>query len=170
MSSQTKLGSNGGIHTEFDPITGEILKQYALVPFKDKFRELKGGWFMAIQDGFLHLAQQDLTGEQLKILMFVFGKLDFENYISLMQKDVADALKLQKQNVSRAFKVLVERGILIEGPKVGRMNTYRLDPYFGWKGKEKNYNQYKKAVERAKEKGVNLQVMDGQVGIDEVQK
>jgi len=170
MSQETMLSSHGGIHTEYDPVTGEIIGQFAIVPFKEKFRDLRGGWFMAIQAGFEHIAQQDITGEQFRVLMHVMSKLDFENYISLMQKDIAEALGLKTPNVSRAFKKLISLGILLEGPKVGRMNTYRLDPAFGWKGKEKNYKQFKTAIETAKARGVNLEVLDGQMGIDDFKK
>ena len=93
---------------------------------------------MAMQDGFGYLAQQDLTGEQLKILLHIMSKLDFDNYILLTQKEVSEALKLHKSHVSRAFKILVEKGIIHEGPKLGLTKSYRLDPNFGFKGRAKN--------------------------------
>ena len=45
------------------------------------------------------------------------GKLDFENYICLTQKSVSEALNLHKSNVSKAFKVLAEKGIIHEVTK-----------------------------------------------------
>lgn len=94
---------------------------------------------MAMQEGFTYLAKLDLTGEQLKVLFYIMGKLDFENYILLQQKEVAEALNMRQPHVSRAFVRLVEAGVIHEGPKVGKVKTYRLDPSFGWKGKGKNY-------------------------------
>ena len=154
----TKIKTTDGyIHNEINPETGEIERQYAIVPIVKK--KLRGGFFMAIQEGFLHLAQLDLTGEQLRVLLYIMGKLDFENYICLTQKSVSEALNLHKSNVSKAFKVLAEKGIIHEGPKVGRIKTYRLDPSFGYKGRSKNYEKVKKAIQKAKDKGVELEVI-----------
>lgn len=134
-----KVGKSkqGHITTEFNLDTGEILRQYAVVAIQRK--SISGGFFMAIQEGFLHIASLDLTGEQLKVLLHIMGKLDFENYILLQQKEVAEALGLKQPHVSRAFVKLVKEGIIYEGPRVGKVKTYRLDPSFGWKGKGKNY-------------------------------
>jgi len=157
----TKIKTTDGyIHNEINPETGEVERQYAVVPiFKKKLKE---GFFMAIQEGFLHLAQLDLTGEQLRVLLYIMSKLDFENYICLTQKSVSEALNLHKSNVSKAFKVLVEKGIIHEGPKVGRIKTYRFDPSFGYKGRYKNYEKVKKAIQKAKDKGVDLEVISNE--------
>lgn len=156
MDTKIKI-TDGYIHSEINPETGEVERQYAVVPiFKKKLKE---GFFMAIQEGFLYLAQLDLTGEQLRVLLYIMGKLDFENYICLTQKSVAEALNLHKSNVSKAFKVLAEKGIIHEGPKVGKTKTYRLDPSFGYKGRYKNYEKVKKAIQKAKDKGIDLEVI-----------
>jgi len=156
LSTKIKT-TEGYIHNEINPETGEIERQYAIVPIYKK--RLKEGFFVAIQEGFLYLAQLNLTGEQWRVLAYVMGKLDFENYICLTQKSVSEALNLHKSNVSKAFKVLVEKGIIHEGPKVGKTKTYRLDPSFGYKGKIRNYEKTKKAIQKAKEKGVNLDII-----------
>jgi hypothetical protein len=48
---------------------------------------------------------------------------------------------MQKTNVSRAIKLLVEKQILLEGPKLGRTHTYRLNSAFGWKGSINNLSK-----------------------------
>lgn len=149
----TRTSKNSVIMSKIDMETGEV-EQYAVVPIRRKV--LTGGFFMAIQEGFLYLAQLNLTGEQLRVLLHIMGKLDFDNYICLTQKEVAEALNMKKQNVSRAFKILTEKGIIHEGPKVGRTKTYRLDPHFGYKGKAKNIEKTKKALQKAKEKGLKV--------------
>lgn len=139
MENVERLGKTqrGNITTEFDLETGEIKRQYAVVEIKRK--QIPGGFFMAMQEGFTYIAKLDLTGEQLKVLMYIMGKLDFENYILLQQKEVAEDLNMRQPHVSRAFSRLVELGVIHEGPKIGKVKTYRLDPSFGWKGKGKNY-------------------------------
>ena len=64
---------------------------------------------MAMQDGFEWLAKQDFTGETWRVLACVMAKLDFENYILIKQADVAIALRMPKQNVSRAMNILLEK-------------------------------------------------------------
>ena len=94
---------------------------------------------MAMQEGFQWLAsQKEFTGETMKVLMYVMGLLDFENYILVKQTDVAAALGLRRENVSRAMGILLRKGVFHPGPKVGQVKTYRLDPSFGYKGRAKN--------------------------------
>ena len=94
-----------------------------------------------IQAMFLNMAQdREITGEVGRVLYYFFGKLDFENYIHVAQTDIAEALSLQKANVSRAVRTLCDKEIILKGPKTGRIITYRLNPEYGWKGKVKNMN------------------------------
>ena len=123
---------------QLDIKTGEIMEGCLVyVPYRPKFR---GGWFMAFQEAFLEMAKdREMTGEVVRVLHYFFGKLDFENYIHLAQSEIAAALGLQKTNVSRAVKILCDKGIILKGPKVGRSATYQLNSHYGWKGKVKNF-------------------------------
>ncbi|MNW61073.1 MarR family protein [compost metagenome] len=112
---------------------------------------------MAMQEGFIHIAKLGLTGEQTNVLFLIFGKLDFENWLRLSQKEIAEELGMQKQNVNRAMKVLVEKGIIHRGPKVGTMLTYRLDPNFGVKGRAKNERTIRRDIDAmARENGLKV--------------
>jgi hypothetical protein len=136
---------------QFDTLTGEVMKGCLVyIPARPK---LSGGWFMVFQEAFEALAKDpDLTGETWRILSYLFSKLDFENDIHLAQKDIAEALNMRKQNVSRAMKLLCDKQIVLKGPKVGRASTYHLNAYYGWKGKVKNLKEARKA---------QLKVIDG---------
>lgn len=95
---------------------------------------------MAFQEAFLEMAKdREMTGEVVRVLHYFFGKLDFENYVHLAQSEIAEALGLQKTHVSRAVRILCDKGIILKGPKVGRSITYRLNSHYGWKGKAKNF-------------------------------
>ncbi len=112
---------------------------------------------MAMQEGFVHIAKLGLTGEQMNVLFLIFGKLDFENWLRLSQTDIAKELGMHKQHVNRAMKVLVEKGIIHKGPKVGSMLTYRLDPTFGVKGRAKNEKTIRRDIETlARENGLKV--------------
>nr|WP_185160961.1 MarR family transcriptional regulator [Escherichia coli] len=42
----------------------------------------------------------------MRVLMALLAELDYENYIQVAQMDIAEALNMQKTNVSRAVKTL----------------------------------------------------------------
>jgi DNA-binding MarR family transcriptional regulator len=67
--------------------------------------------------------------------MILLGKLDFENWIHVSQAEIAEILDMKRQQVSRAIILLEKKGILLRSPKFGRSYFYRLNPYYGWKGK-----------------------------------
>ena len=54
----------------------------------------------------------------------------------MTQADIGKRLNLAQPHVSRAMKVLVEKKILLEGPRKGRCHTYRLNYAIGYKGDE----------------------------------
>ena len=99
------------------------------------------------QDYALRIAHSDLTGEQCKVLFYLFNKLDFDNYIPIKQKDIVDELKINKQHVSRSVKVLKDNEIIYEAPDY--KGFYKLNPYIGHKG-TKNYNNNVVEFEKAK--------------------
>jgi predicted transcriptional regulator len=134
-------------------VNGDV-KQWVLSRIRRKF--IKGGFFMAIQDGFVWLATLKLEGRTKDVLFYVMGRLDFENYINLSQKDIAEALGMQKSHVSTAMKELEEHGIIHKGAKTGQSWTYRLDPNLGYKGRAKNLKKYQETIDRARAKGFDL--------------
>ena len=94
-----------------DQATGEILNGH-LVYFPNKVRA--EGWFMAWQEGFERLAMdKDMTMEALRVLHYVFARLDFENHLRLSQADIARALEMKPSAVSRAMKLLLQKDILV---------------------------------------------------------
>ena len=117
--------------------TGEILEGVPVyVQAKVKWKE---GWFMGIQDAFIALAKdKDINGGTYRVLNYMFGKLGFENYICIQQKEICEALDLKKQHVSSSIKLLSAKGIILAGPKIGKSLSYRLNPRYGWKGKVTN--------------------------------
>lgn len=120
-----------------DSRTGEVLEGIPVyIQPKVKWRE---GFFMGIQEAFIALAQdKDISGRPRRVLDYLFGKLGFENYICIQQKEIVEALDLHKQDVSDSIKLLLNKGIILPGPKLGRSKSYRLNSSYGWKGKIKN--------------------------------
>jgi predicted transcriptional regulator len=144
---------NGVIMKEMiDRETGE--KFYIPIFTRSKH---EGGFFMAIQEGFVHIAKLGLKGQELQILLFIMGKLDFENWIRVSQAEISKELNIARPHISSAIKKLVEFGILHKGPKVGTSYTYRLDPDFGYKGRASSKKKLKAEIAK---KG--LTVIEGQ--------
>ena len=128
----------------FDRDTGEILEG-VVVYCGVKKNPYSTGWIMNSQEALELLAtDEDLTKEAFRVLIFLMARLDFENWIQITQKDVAEKLNIHKQNISRAISLLESKGIILRGPKIGRSNAFRLNPHFGWKGKVKNLDDYRK--------------------------
>ena len=107
---------------------------------KIKYNRLGRDYFVGFRGGFEGLASMDLTGEQYKVLMYLFSQLDFDNYLKVTQKDIAEKLNLKVSNVSRAIRGLVERDVIAVGPMAGHSKTYRLNPRIAHRG-AKNYTE-----------------------------
>lgn len=103
------------------------------------------GWVMNSQEAMVILAKdKEIKGEAHRVLWFIGGILDFENWVQLSVSEIAEELELKRPNVSRAIKLLEKKEIIIRGPKVGRCYAFMLNPEFGWKGKVKNLDEYRK--------------------------
>ena len=127
----------------FDYDTGEKLDG-VIVYCGVKHNPYSKGWIMNSQEALELLAKdEDFSKESLRILMFLMARLDFENWIQIAQKEIAETLNIKKTNVSRGISLLERKGVIFRGPKIGRSYAFRLNPDFGWKGKVKNLSEYR---------------------------
>ena len=127
-----------------DQKTGEILNGI-IVYCNVKRNPYSKGWIMNSQEALELLASdEDLSKESLRILMFLMARLDFENWIQVTQKEISEKLRIKKPNVSKAISLLESKEIILRGEKIGRSYAFRLNPDFGWKGKVKNLDEYRK--------------------------
>ena len=127
----------------FDRDTGEILEG-VVVYCGVKQDPYSKGWVMNSQEALKLLAtDKELKGETYRVLLLLISQLDFENWIQITQKQIAETLEIKKQNVSKAILLLEKKEIILRGPKLGRAYAFRLNPYFGWKGKVKNLDEYR---------------------------
>lgn len=140
---------------QVDMSTGELLEggQLALI-FPKRRNGFVEGWVAVSQNPMLELAKADLGAEASKVLFLVLARLDFENWINLNQTACAVEIGMKQPNFARALRKLVDLGVLLVGPKVGRNATFRLNPNFGWKGSAKGHNEALRA--RMKAKGLSV--------------
>ena len=138
--------------SQYDNRTGELLDG-VLVYCGVKYNPYGGGWIMNSQQALSIVARdKEMTRDALRVFIEVCSKLDFHNWIQISQIEISQELEIHKVNVSKAIKLLISKGILLKGPKAGRSFSYRLNPDYGWKGKVKNLNEYRKEVEQQEKK------------------
>jgi len=131
--------------------TGESLDLSGFIVFPPKV-PVGERFFMGFQDAFISIAEdREMKSQPRRILYYLMGNLDFENFIQISQVEICKRLVMKKSDVSKSIKILFEKQILIPGPKIGRSLSYRLNPYYGWKGKVSNFK-------KAKNKHLNLAI------------
>ena len=109
------------------------------------------GWFMNNQETSILLAKdKDIKEVTHKVLRYIEGILDFENWIYISINEIAKELEIHRTGVSRSIKLLQEKQIILKGPKVGNSYSYMLNPNFAWKGKVKNLEKYREEKEKEK--------------------
>ena len=126
-------------YTQIDQETGEEIGSFVAI-IRPKQKSFFGRHMTFNQDMFLHIANR-LNHEQTRVLMVLFYRLDFENYICIPQSEIAQELGIQQPHVSRALKGLLTEEIITPGPKVGQIKSYKLNPHYGWKGSVTNHNK-----------------------------
>ncbi|MBC7703451.1 MAG: helix-turn-helix domain-containing protein [Rhodoferax sp.] len=126
-----------------DRETGEVIDGGRMIYVPPKLR-IKG-FFMANQDGFADLAKSNLTGEAFKVLMLMMSRMDYENAITISQKEIATTLEMKKQNVSRAVKSLRNAGVFEKETD----HVIHLATELGWKGKVQNLRKRQSELFRA---------------------
>ena len=139
-----------------DMDTGEIL-DYSLVAVQRKIPNgFAAGWMAMAQGAMEMLAASDLRGDDFRVLLILMAWLDFENRVAVEQTAIAQKLGMHKQQINRSIKRLVDLGCLLDGPKVGRSRTYRLNPNYGWKGSARNHHTALRTAEKAAAAGFTV--------------
>ena len=128
---------------QVDLDTGEIVTDGQLVyqPAKRRNGFQQGGWLAMAQNPVKQIAKTNIGGEAMRVFLLMCGELDFENWINLSQTAIANDLNMTPSHVSRAIARLKNEQIILEGPKVGRARTYRMNPAYGWKGSAKSHRE-----------------------------
>ena len=114
----------------------ETGKTVGLFPLKSK--NLGKGWIALYQEMISKIADLNLPNEQYRVFLKLLGKVDFDNYLTISQSELAKELGIKQPHISRAIKGLREQNIIIEGPRAGLNKTYRFNPYVAHKGSNRN--------------------------------
>jgi len=135
--------------------TGEVFDDgYVAVLLPKRHNGFGRRWFAMSQDDALDALMQLRRVDDFRVLMAFLKRLDYDNLIQTSQTEIGRELKMDRAQVNRAVKRLVEAGAILEGPRVGLSCSYRLNPHFGWKGSAKSH--HKALEERMRSLGVAL--------------
>ena len=55
----------------------------------------------------------------MKVMWAMLARLDYENLIQVNQAEVAEQVGMNRHNVNRSIKKLIELGVVLEGVKIG---------------------------------------------------
>lgn len=121
------------------PDTGEV--EQCLMLVRGRQRITAGKFLMMFQDALVMLAtDNDLTPQAQRVFIYLLGKLDFDNWIHIKQKEIGEALNISAGNLSRAMSILKRKEIILVAPYQG-VRCYRLNNWVGWKGSVVNFNK-----------------------------
>ncbi len=153
-----------------EPVIRQQTGEMCHIAFAVRPKYLRGGFFLGMQAAFATLAQDSaLTRETYRVLLHLFSILDFENETGIAHADIATQLDMRTQQVSRAMKILMERGYIHRTGKHGKFWKYKIDPDVVFKGRAKNIETVKREIQTAKREAerANLTVIDGGRKINE---
>ena len=108
---------------------------YLVAPKKKDLATGLGGWAIVWQEASMNIAaDRRLNLTDHRVLAVLNAKLDFENWIRISNKEIGDFLGVARPNISVSMKKLVELGIVLPGPAVKNVKTFRMNPAVAWKG------------------------------------
>ena len=126
--------------------TGEVFEQGVPVWVGAKVK-WKEDWFMGFQQAFLDVSEdKDMNFDMTRVWLNLLGRISFENWVTVPQKEMAISLQMKPSNVSRAITKLINKGLILKGPKIGRTSAYKLNSKYAWKGKVTNLSKERTAT------------------------
>jgi hypothetical protein len=126
-----------GTHHVADEGTGEVVAQQGKDGFPIWFRPkqpVEQDFSMIFHDEWRLLAKLKLPTSQMSVFLYMAGKLDFQNYVHISQKEIAKELDMAPSHVSAAIRALVDKGLLLRPDKENLKTLYRLPNSLLWRG------------------------------------
>ena len=111
---------------QIDHQTGEVVEGFVAYVVPKRKNGFQKGW-MAMAQAMMMLAQSNLTGNDMKVMWAMLARLDYENLIQVNQAEVSEQVGMNRHNVNRSIKKLIELGVILGGVKIGISRSYRLN-------------------------------------------
>jgi len=95
-----------------DPSTGEVLpferfqtEALFVIPYRKRITHKR--WFVMFQDFLEQLAKdKDFKGQDYRVLNYMLSKLDWENWVQVPQRVIAEDLGIPRPEVAKSLKKL----------------------------------------------------------------
>jgi hypothetical protein len=130
MPAQRRLGT-------VDLATGEVLDGVVVHLPRRKASPYGDRWMTLNQPPWLTLATDpEITVQTYRVLIYVLSYLDYDNWCVCSPSQIGPLLRMRPQHVSTQLRLLAAKGVLLAGPVVGRVPSFRLSPVFGWRGRQ----------------------------------
>lgn len=100
-------------------------------------------WVAVFLPAFKRIIQAGLTNREANVLYEMLQELQYGNKIDVPHRIIAESLGIDRANVSRAIKKLVEADILqkFEDPNDRGRSIYKLNNIVGWRGKSGDWHK-----------------------------
>jgi DNA-binding MarR family transcriptional regulator len=108
-----------------------VLKHSKYLTKMPHFRIFNEGLMQVVLD-------EDLAAQDFKVLFFVLGNMEYENFFQMSQAAIAEGLSIHQPDVSKAMKKLIAKDWIRIVGNVGRQNIYQVSPYLALKSRAKN--------------------------------
>ena len=76
----------------------------------------------------------NLSLNEIRVLMALIGLADFGNEVLITQREIGSLVGLDKAVVSRVFKQLRVKKLILPVEKIGVVIRYRINSEIGWRG------------------------------------
>ena len=102
---------------QIDHQTGEVVEGFVAYVVPKRKNGFQKGWMAMAQEAMMMLAQSNLTGNDMKVMWAMLARLDYENLIQVNQAEVSEQVGMNRHNVNRSIKKLIELGVILEASK-----------------------------------------------------
>ena len=127
---------------QIDHQTGEVVEGFVAYVVPKRKNGFQKGWMAMAQEAMMMLAQSNLTGNDMKVMWAMLARLDYENLIQVNQAEVSEQVGMNRHNVNRSIKKLIELGVILERASKSALAALgKLNPNFGWKGSAKGHRE-----------------------------
>ena len=99
---------------QIDHQTGEVVEgfvAYVVQSAKTDFRKDGWQWLRRSNDA----CSKQFNGNDMKVMWAMLARLDYENLIQVNQAEVSEQVGMNRHNVNRSIKKLIELGVILEG-------------------------------------------------------
>lgn len=151
MPRKPKKGQGGAQqvwrYQAVNTITGEVVE---LADEEAKRQRWPDDHVRVFQERIIAIATEGtLRREEWRVLGYLFGVLQWDNWLVVPQVHIADTLRMQASNVSRAIRELLRRNILVQAHPPAPRTAYRLNAEVAYKGQFTGW--YKRRREETQE-------------------